>query len=524
MTKTLHNRKPEYFFDRPAGLKAVRWIEKYCTHVKGEWGGQPLKLKRWQRDEIILPLFGWKNRETGLRKYRRAFVFIPRKNGKSTLGSAIALYLLCADGEPGAEIYSAASDRLQASIIHDTAKMMTLQNDELKKRLKVFQTSIVHESSGSFYRVLSSDAPRQHGKNAHGIIFDELHTQPNRELWDVLTTATGSRRQPLIMAFSTAGYDRETICYEQYDYAKKVRDGIIEDDTFLAVIYETDPDQNIDDEETWKVANPNMRISLKEEYIRDEALRAMNEPAYENTFRRLQLNQWTASDVKWISDETWMRNAGELSLGLLGGKPCVCGLDLASRRDLSAFVMLFPVEGKYYVVPWFFVPELTAKERTKKDGINYDLWIKSGHIIETPGNVTDYAFIRAKINELAELHEIRSIGYDRWNASQLIIELQDDGLKCNPFGQGFASMSAPTKELEAQIYGGNLVHGGNPVMRWMCSNVMVVQDAAANIKISREKSKEKVDGMVALVMAFGEYMTGFEPSVSAYETRGILSI
>jgi len=521
MTKILLDR---YYYDEGAGQRVVDWIEKYCTHVKAEWGGKSLKLAEWQKNDIILPAFGWKDRETGLRKYRRVFVFIPRKNGKSTLGSAIGLYLLCGDKEPGAEVFSAASDRLQAGIIHDVAKQMSLQNKVLTARLRTFQSSITHPDSGSFYRVLSSDAPRQHGKNSHGIIFDELHTQPNRELWDVLTTSTGSRRQPLTFAFTTAGFDRQTICYEQYDYACKVRDGILEDDTFLPVIYESNEKDDVFDEAIWRKANPNFEISLKKGYIVEESIRAMNEPSYENTFRRLQLNQWTSSETRWISDDVWMRGVVEFNPDDLEGKPCVCGLDLASRRDICAFIMLFPWEDGFVILSHFFIPELTARERTQKDGVNYDQWIREGFITETPGNVTDYDYIRKFVNEAGGKYDIRVIGYDRWNASQLIINLQGDGFECDPFGQGFASMSAPTKELEGMVYNSQVNHFGNPVLRWMCSNVMLVQDAAGNMKISKDKSEEKVDGMVALVMATGEYMTKFDGDTSVYDEQGVKTL
>ena len=514
----------KYYLDRPAGEKVVKWIEKYCTHVKGEWGGKPLILAEWQKEEIVIPAFGWKDKETGLRRYRRVFIFVPRKNGKSTLGSPLALYLLCADGEPGAEIFSAASDRLQAGIIHDVAKQMILQSPRLTEELRTFVSTITYPSNGSFYRVLSSDAPRQHGKNSHGIIFDEVHTQPNRELWDVLTTSTGSRRQPLTFAFTTAGFDRETICFEQYEYACKVRDGIIKDDTFLPVIYESDEKDDVFDEEVWKRANPCYEISLKKEYVVEEATRAKNTPSYENTFRRLQLNQWTSAETRWISDEVWMRGVVEFDLEKLKGKACVCGLDLASRRDVCAFMMLFPYEDTFIVISHFFVPGLMARERTQKDGVNYDQWIREGFITETPGNVTDYDYIRKFINEQNDIYEIRTIAYDRWNASQLVINLQGDGFECTPFGQGFASMSAPTKELEGMVYNSQVNHLGNPVLRWMCSNVMIVENAAGDNKIDKSKSTEKVDGMVGLVMAVGEFMTHFDGDTSVYDDGGVKTL
>lgn len=516
MKRTSSKIETDYYFDQKAADEAVNWIEKYCTHVKGEWGGGPLLLEKWQKG-FINDLFGWKNRLTGKRKYRRALVFVPRKNGKSTLGSAIALYLLCGDAENGPEVYSVASDRLQAGIIHSVAKEMVYQNQALSKRLQVYRTSIIYDKSAGAYLVLSADAPRQHGKNSHGIIFDELHTQPNRDLWDVMATSTGSRQQPLMIAFTTAGFDKNTICFEQYEYAKKVRDGIIKDPTFLPVIYEADENDDIYSEATWKKANPNYKISLKEEYIRTEAARAKNEPAYENTFRRLQLNQWTTSETKWINDDAWMKGQQPFGPSILEGKPCTAGLDLASTRDICALVLSFAFpDGKYYLLPFFFIPELTARERTRKDGVNYDLWIKQGLMIETPGNVTDYDLIRNKLNELKKVYNIQSLAYDRWNASQLVIDLQADGFTCNPFGQGYASMSAPTKQWEQLIYQGKLIHGGNAVLRWMNSNIMILQDPAGNIKVAKDKSTEKVDGIIAGIMALGENMTGVKPTGSIY--------
>jgi len=497
-----------YYYDKAAANRAVAWIERYCTHVKGDLAGQPFTLEAWQKEKIIKPLFGWKHRTTKLRRYRRCFVFIPRKNGKSTLGSAIALYLLCADGEKGAEVYSAASDRFQAGIVHEVAKTMVAQNEELSRRLENYMSSIVYNPTASFYKAISSEVKGKHGYNAHGIIFDELHTQPNRDLWDVLTTSIGSRSQPLIIIFTTAGFDRNTICYEQYEYAKKVAAGIIRDDTFLPVIYESEEEDDIHLKATWKKANPNFGIAVKEAYIKTEAKRAVNEPAYENTFRRLQLNQWTTSETKWINDPTWMTcNLTPIKPEEFHGRECYGALDLASTRDITVFFQLFPGDdGTFTAIPHFFIPELTARERTRKDGVNYDAWIKAGLIHETPGNVTDYDYIRAHINEIGKSCIIKKISFDRWNASQLIINLQADGFECEPFGQGYGSMSSPTKELEAIILQKRLNHGGNPVLRWMCSNVMIQQDPAGNIKIDKKKSKEKVDGMVALVMALGSYM------------------
>ena len=509
-----------YYFDKSAAKKAVGFIETFITHTKGEMSGKPFLLEDWQK-KIVSDLFGWKNKKTDLRKYRTAYIQIGRKNGKSTLASALALYMLFADDERGSEIYSAAGDRQQAGIVHEIAKGMIVANPELSKRSKVYRNSIVNESKGNFYQAISSDSKTKHGFNANCIIFDELHTQPNRSLWDTLTTSVGSRRQPLTIAITTAGYDRNSICHEIYKYAQQVDNQSVKDETFYSCIYEAEMDDDITDEEVWKKANPNYGVSLKKNYMEIESQRAVDVPSYQNTFKRLMLNIWTDSVSVWIPNNEWMECHQEFDYSTLDGKECWGGLDLASTRDISAFVLLFKVDEKYIVLPHLFIPEENAKKRSERDGVDYVTWKNQGHIIATDGDVADYNFIKEKINELSKKYRIQSIAYDRWNASQLVIDLQNDGANMDPFGQGFVSMSAPTKELEKLIIGKQIIHNDNPCMNWMLSNVAIQEDPAGNIKIAKNKSKEKVDGLVALVMALGEMMTE-ESTDSVYDERGLL--
>ena len=509
-----------YYFDKSAAKKAVGFIETFITHTKGEMSGKPFLLEDWQK-KIVSDLFGWKNKKTDLRKYRTAYIQIGRKNGKSTLASALALYMLFADDERGSEIYSAAGDRQQAGIVHEIAKGMIVANPELSKRSKVYRNSIVNESKGNFYQAISSDSKTKHGFNANCIIFDELHTQPNRSLWDTLTTSVGSRRQPLTIAITTAGYDRNSICHEIYKYAQQVDNQSVKDETFYSCIYEAEMDDDITDEDVWKKANPNYGVSLKKNYMEIESQRAVDVPSYQNTFKRLMLNIWTDSVSVWIPNNEWMECHQEFDYSTLEGKECWGGLDLASTRDISAFVLLFKVDEKYIVLPHLFIPEENAKKRSERDGVDYVTWKNQGHIIATDGDVADYNFIKEKINELSKKYRIQSIAYDRWNASQLVIDLQNDGANMDPFGQGFVSMSAPTKELEKLIIGKQIIHDDNPCMNWMLSNVAIQEDPAGNIKIAKNKSKEKVDGLVALVMALGEMMTE-ESTDSVYDERGLL--
>ena len=509
-----------YYFDESSANKAVGFIETFITHTKGELSGKPFLLEDWQK-KIVSDLFGWKNKKTDLRKYRTAYIQIGRKNGKSTLASALALYMLFADDERGSEIYSAAGDRQQAGIVHEIAKGMIVANPELSKRSKVYRNSIVNESKGNFYQAISSDSKTKHGFNANCIIFDELHTQPNRSLWDTLTTSVGSRRQPLTIAITTAGYDRNSICHEIYKYAQQVDNQSVKDETFYSCIYEAEMDDDITDEDVWKKANPNYGVSLKKNYMEIESQRAVDVPSYQNTFKRLMLNIWTDSVSVWIPNNEWMECHQEFDYSTLDGKECWGGLDLASTRDISAFVLLFKVDEKYIVLPHLFIPEENAKKRSERDGVDYVTWKNQGHIIATDGDVADYNFIKEKINELSKKYRIQSIAYDRWNASQLVIDLQNDGANMDPFGQGFVSMSAPTKELEKLIIGKQIIHNNNPCMNWMLSNVAIQEDPAGNIKIAKNKSKEKVDGLVALVMALGEMMTE-ESTDSVYDERGLL--
>lgn len=498
----------KFHFDQAAADKAVAFFAECLTHTTGEWRGQPFVLSPWQAD-IVSNIFGWK-RPDGTRKYRYVFIAVPRKAGKTTLAAGLALYALYCDGEPGAQVINAAADREQAALCFDAAKGMVENEPELLNRSGVYKRSIIVPNSGSAYKVISSEAYSKHGMSCSYIGADELHAWPDRELWDVLNTSTGARRQPLTVVTTTAGFDRHSICYEQWDYAVKVRDGIIQDDAFLPVIYAADPDDDWKDPATWRKAHPGLGVSVQEEYFAAECRKAIELPSYENTFRRLLLNQWTENDVRWLSMDVW--DANNQDLPDLAGATCYGALDLSSTTDISAFVLAFPLGPTLYLMPFFFVPQDGVEKRTKRDRVPYDVWIKQGYIEATPGNVIDYDVIRNRINELAEKFHIREIAIDRWNATQLSTQLTGDGFEVVGFGQGFASMSAPTKELEKRLLGKTIAHGGNPVLRWMASNVATEIDAAGNVKVSKKKSTERIDGIVASIMALGRVISHDEGS------------
>jgi len=493
----------EYTFDEIAAETAVLFFETALVHSKGEWAGDQFVLQEWQARDIVRPLFGWK-REDGTRRYRIAYIEVPRKNGKSTLAAGLALLLLTNDGEPGAEVYSAAADREQAAIVFEEAKAMVEASPELSEICDPYKRSITVPSTRSLYRVLSRDAFTKHGLNAHGVVFDEVHAQPDRELWDVLKTSMAARRQPLMVAITTAGFDKDSLCAELHDYAKKVLDGTVDDPSFFAYIAAADPEDDWQSEDTWAKANPGLGVTVKLEYLREEAKRAAEIPAYENTFKRLHLDLWTEQETRWLAIDTWDKCADEVEAEALAGRTCYAGLDLASTNDLAAFVLDFP-DGEdpeiHDVLAWFWIPRENVLAKIKRDGVRYDVWIKQGLIAATEGDVIDYKAIEMRIDEVAQRFNIKEVAYDRWGATEMIQRLHDSGMNVIPFGQGFASMSPATKAFEKLLLSKRIRHGGNPVLRWMAGNVVVRQDPAGNLKPDKSKSKNKIDGIVAMIMA-----------------------
>lgn len=510
-------------YDEQRAQHAINFIQG-LNHTKSKWAGKSFVLLKWQR-VLIKKIFGTID-ESGNRIYRKVYVEIPKKSGKTELGAAIALYLLFADEEAGAEIYSAAVDREQASLVYNVAAQMVRMNPALLKRCKIIDSRkrIVYYKTGSFYQVLSADVKAKHGFNTHGIIFDELHAQPNRDLWDVLTEGAGdAREQPLIFVITTAGYDRNSICWEIHDYALKVKNGIIKDRHFLPMIYTLDENADWEDEANWYKVNPSLDYIVSIERLREAYIEAKQMPAKINLFRRLRLDQWTSQETRWMEITKWDESDGKVEPEELKGKLCYAGLDLSSTIDLSAFVLVFRVDEVYKVLSLFFIPADNIEARVRKDRVPYDEWVRQGFIIATPGNVIDYKFIEDTIYKYAKEFEVEEIAYDPWNATMLTQRLAENGLTMVEVRQGFASISAPTKQLETLILQKKIHHGGNPVLRWMFDNVMVKQDAEGNLKPDKEKSREKIDGIIALIMAISRAMVNTD-TTSVYEDRGLLMI
>lgn len=515
------------YYDEGKAEQARKFIQN-LKHTKGVWAGQRFDLLPWQWEQVVKPLFGTM-REDGYRQYQTCYVEIPKKNGKSELAAAIALKLLLADDEYGAEIYSAAADRLQASIVFDVAAQMVRMSPELSKRCKIIdsQKRVIVPKRANFYCALSADVKQKHGFNAHGVIFDELHAQPNREMWDVLTVGSGAaRKQQLVFVITTAGFDRNSICWEIHEYAEKVHNKVISDPSFLPVLFGVPMEADWEDEKEWVKANPSLGSILNIEDMRKEYRQAKERPAAQNSFRRLRLNQWTQSETRFIDIGIWDECGEGVAIDRLRGRECYAGLDLASTTDIAALVLVFPPlskGGKYEALCYFWIPEDTMGEKIKKDKVPYDVWTREGLVEATSGNLIDYDFILFTIDKLAQMFTIKELAFDRWGSAYITTKLQEKGMTVIEFGQGYASMSPATKDLEAKVLSHRLKHGKNPVLRWMCDNLVVRTDPAGNIKPDKEKSTQKIDGMVALIMALDRAVRNTEQA-SVYETRGIIKL
>lgn len=524
-------------FDQSKADHAIGFITDYLTHTKGRWAGDPFNILDWQK-ELLTELFGRVNKD-GNRQYQICYVEICKKNGKSELAAAIALYLEVADEEKGAEIYSAAADRDQAAIVFNVAAQMVRNDKNLEEWLKIIdsQKRIIDYKSGNVYRVLSSESRTKHGINAHGIVFDELHAQPNRDLWDTLTYGSGlARTQPLTFTITTAGYDRNSICWELHERGRRIMKGLIQDPTFLPVIYALEEKDDWESEKNWLKVNPSTGVIFDIESLRDDYRLAKEIPAQENEFKRKRLDLWTRQEVRWIPMNKWDACKNKIDLKKLKGQTCYAGLDLASTTDIAALVLVFPPlddNGKYTFLPFFWIPEEAMDIRSKRDKVNYDIWCREKYIKATPGNVIDYKFILHTISEAAKNYDLKEIAFDRWGSTKIIQDLQEMGFEEESnkhaarhlieFGQGYKSMSPPTKEILTLILAGRINHGANPVMRWMADNMVVTTDPAENVKPAKDKSTEKIDGIVAAIMGL-DRATRRKDSKSKYETEGIITI
>ena len=451
------------------------------------------------------------------------------KTHNSELAAAVALYLLYADNEPSAEVYGAACDRNQASIVFDVAKQMVEMSPALLRRSKIRSAGkrIINYRNAGFYQVLSAETGTKHGLNVSGLIFDEIHAQPNRKLYDVLTKGSGdAREQPLFFIITTAGNDKNSICYELHTKALDLMHGRKKDYTFYPVVYGLEEGEDWTDEANWYKANPSLGYTINIERVREAYRNAIENPAEENVFKQLRLNIWTSTSIRWIPEQVYDKGNLPINLDSLKGRMCYGGLDLSSTSDITALVLAFPPrteDEKYILLPFFWLPEDTLELRCRRDHVLYDVWQKQEFIQTTEGNVIHYGFIEKFIEHLGETYNIREIAYDRWNATQMVQNLEDMGFTMVPFGQGFKDMSPPSKELFKLLMEGNIIHGGNPVLKWMAGNVVMRQDPAGNIKPDKEKSVEKIDGIVASIMALDRCIRNGTGGGSVYDERGVIA-
>ncbi len=517
---------PDSHYDKAAADYAVGFVQS-LTHTKGAWAGKPFDLMPWQ-EQLVRDVFGVL-KPNGYRQFNTAYCEIPKKMGKSELAAAIALLLCCADGEQRAEVYGCAADRQQASIVFEVAADMVRMCPALQKRVKILTAMkrIVFEPTNSFYQVLSAEAYSKHGFNVHGVIFDELHTQPSRKLYDVMTKGSGdARMQPLFFLITTAGTDTNSICYEIHQKAKDILEGRKIDPTFYPVIYGAADDDDWTDPEVWKKANPSLGVTVGIDKVLAACESAKQNPAEENAFRQLRLNQWVKQTIRWMPMHVWDKCAFPVAPESLKGRVCYGGLDLSSTTDITAFVLVFPPtedDDKYYILPFFWIPEDNMEKRVQRDHVPYDVWRRQGYIQTTEGNVVHYGFIEAFIEQLGTMYNIREIAFDRWGAIQMVQNLEGMGFTVVAFGQGFKDMSPPTKEMMKLALEERIAHGGNPVLRWMMDNISVRTDPAGNVKPDKEKSTERIDGAVAAIMALDRAIRcGSEPQGSIYDERDLL--
>lgn len=535
--RRLQNYKPTRFmaetshYDKNEADFVCTFIEQ-LKHTKGEFYQQPFELIDWQ-EQIIRDVFGILKPD-GYRQFNTCYIEVPKKCGKSELAAAVALYMLCADGEQRAEVYGCAADHEQASLVFDVAcDMVKLADDALRRRCEIRPSKklIRYVPTNSVYKALSSDVAGKSGMNVSALVFDELWVQKDKKFFQMMTVGTSdARKNPLHFIITTAGNDTNSICYELHQKAVDILEGRKFDPAFYPVIYGAGEDEDWTDPKVWARANPSLGITIGVDKVEAACEQAKQNPAEENAFRQLRLNQWVKQEVRWMPMQKWDACAFPVDEKALEGRVCYGGLDLSSTTDITAFVLVFPPENledpddKYIVLPYFWVPDETLNLRVRRDHVPYDTWEKQGYMMTTEGNVVHYGFIEKFIESLGERFNIREIAFDRWGAAQMVQNLEGMGFTVVPFGQGYKDMSPPTKELMKLVLEKKIAHGGHPVLRWMMDNIYIQTDPAGNIKADKKKSTEKIDGAIATIMGLDRAIKCGTGNIgSVYDERGIIS-
>lgn len=519
-------KKRGLFFDEQKASDAIEFFS-YLKHSKGEWAGQSFQLEPWQQF-IVWVLFGWVKKD-GARRFKTAYLEVPRKNGKSTLGAGVGLKLAFADNEPGAEVYSAATKKDQAIIVHGEATRMVKASPDLVDAIQVYKNSLTRLDKAQKYEPLGADEDTLDGLNVHAAIVDELHAHKTRGVYDLMETGTSARRQPLLFAITTAGTDQTdaSICWEQHVYVEQILRGVIQDDTYFGFICAMDDKDDWRQERNWYKANPNLGVSKKLDYMREQAQKAANMPSKLNTFLRLDLNRWTQQVTRWIDLGLWDKNAGApIEEAEFVGRACYAGLDLSSVSDLTAFVLLFrdPASSVGSILCRFWCPEARLTDEHNRYRDQYQAWAREGWLNVTSGNAIDYDVVKAQVLQDAQTFQIQELAVDRlFQGYQMSMQLAEEGLTVAACGMGFMSMAGPTAELERRLLSHSLRHGGNQLLRWMANNVAVKEDPAGNKKPDKAQSQGKIDGIVALLLALDRDMR-HQITASVYETRGLTTL
>ena len=520
--------KKKYHYDSKAAEEKIQFIETHCRHVEGDLDGQPLILPEVYKEQILRPIFGLK-RDNGKRLIRTVYIQMPRKNAKTTMLAAVELALLFNDGEPSAEIYNCAGDDEQADKLFRAAKNMVAADPVLRKSSKTFKSTITYKRS--FLKKITSKSDTKHGFNSHAWIYDELHVAKNSDLYDVLKSSTGQRSNPLGVMITTPGFDKLSICYNRYEYTKKLLEGIIDDPTFWGIIFDSEPDDDIFAEETWRKANPLYDFSENlRDAIADAAREVSNDVSKENIFRRLYLGQWTQSETKWIKTDLWTSLTGNVSRQEWQGDLVWLGCDLSAASDMTSVTELY-YDGNCIIPFWtIWIPEQAAEQYEKQFNIPYSRWAKDGHINICSGNTIDFSAVEEKILQIHDACSIRSMGYDEWNSRDLAARLQEKhGVNVTIQRQGYG-LSAALKKIKELIMAGKIVHSGNPVVTWTFDNILIKENDEANIKIVKpkttgagERREKKIDPWISFAMAVNEWMID-PPTKSVYSDRGVWTI
>lgn len=495
------------YFDEGAAQAAVDFFP-LMKHTQGPLAGQPFELAP-EQEWLVREAFGW-YRASGLRRYREVYVEVGRGNGKSQLGAGVGGKLLYADGEASPEVTGAAKDRPQATIVLQRLQAMVRTNPDLVKRSQLLRKSIRNRRNSGEYRAASADVGGAWGGAPHGIVFDEVHTQPNRDLWDALTTGLGKRAQPMVWGLTTAGWDKESLCWEKHELVRQVAEGTIDLPDFLGVVWAAPEDADWTDPAVWQQANPMLSLpgsdrtpsgalaAISYDFMAAECAKALASPPFQNTFRTMYLSQWVGQEVRYLPMEHWDACNEPVRPAK---RPAFGGLDLSSTTDLSAFVVVSERDGKVDVDVKMYAPAEGLRERCRRDRVPYDVWAREGLLTLTPGTTIDQDYIKADVLAAKEKYDLVDVGYDRWNAAKIVKELEGEGVTMVQVGQGFASLSAPTKRLLELVLKHAVRHGGNACLRWQASNVAAVVDSAENMKPDKAKSSSRIDGIAATITA-----------------------